>query len=639
MASFRAWRQRILWRTLRGAAAGWALVIYLARLPVDVALCAFDLMYVNLLKQGVVRRRRGASCASVDALSGRQACAISVKYKNRWLVRVVCPHVSLDRTPGDPYSPCHTGRDGRRPRWWRVGSVAVAGCVALGTAWGIYSMPRRVANGEPAAVEIDEAEALARILDRASQAFEAGRFARAAKLYEDALERDPALADAEFRLGTCRLRLGDRLNARRSFGAAVVLNPKLTRARLALAAVLLAEGETAEAVDMARSVLDAAPTDTRAATVLCDALAANKEYAEAALVAQRFPNDIGLGLRAGKALMAARDFPGAKALLERLIRDGADTLAVRVLLAKCCAAGGEDAAAEQACQAILRRDPNNAWAHLWLAEAYLKRGDLAKARAHADAAQRTAKEDRPILRPAPRVATAPPPAAEPRASKARTPSRAVSHPKPPRPVTMQASAVPTPWFAVAQASSRKSDLELAKRLLRDGDTRAAQAVASKLAMAADFAHASLVYAFIYHWQGDLKRARSEYERVLQLEAGNASAMANLAMLLADEGRDCMRAYQLASKAHRIEPGNFRFQDAYAWALVRVGRHAEAIETLRRLSAQRPKDALVRLHLGQAYFGVGNYERSRRELEAALLLTREDRVVAMARATLARLKQI
>lgn len=708
-------------------AAAWVFATFAVRLPFDLLLCALDSVWVNLLKQIGGGRLDKKPCLIVDALSGNLCCAVSRKYKNRWLFRLVCPHIGSRPMPGVPYSPCTARPDSIRPLWLRLAAAVVLASspVLLWRAWpSLHELPAMVTQ---AAAPIFEAM---RKQGRASQpapdehgiakeaaaaadvCFEREDYARAARQYMHALNVDPALVHAQYKLGLCHLALGDKAAARLCLRAALALKPNWPEATLELARLERSLGNMDAAVDLAERVLEADPENHEALDVLsparpaqaaapadsddgrcdpaaaamlgrnCRALFEKGQFAEAREYARRalalMPANVAMKVLLAKCLIETGERGQAKPILREILTNEPGRTDLRLELAACYDEDGESRLAEVEYRTALRADPKCVKAHLWLAEAYLKRGDIERAYSHSNAAiaQVQKSDETPVEARAlaPRTKAAEPDAHGRAASAPKRPDRpqirspasdaggeapAQAAPsslgflptrlastrrpkaKPPRieeqaPTAQLGAPAPEPRLAIAQACKRRAELMRVDESLARGDTGQAKDVARSLSMQGDEVHAALALAFVHQSERDLAQAKKEYDRALEADPTNLTALANLACVLADEGKQCARAVELAEQAYEREPANVRFADVYGWMQVRFGSDAKGIKMLRDLAAQHPNDSLVRMHLGMAYLGMGNYRKAKVELRAVVALNADAADAAKARTILARL---
>ena len=713
MDPFRVWRHRLLWHVFYWGAALWVVLIFLVSLPVDFVFCLIDLARVNCLK---LKRSRGVpGCVIVDALTGGPCCAASRKYRNRWLLKLVCPYIGNRPLPGAPYSPCHADPKAIFPLWVRAAVIVVA-LIFLYRMWPREETATEEVYYEAVATAdvtasspLRHDEPLPDAAGRAREMFAAGEsclgqrdYAGARQHYEVALEYQPALAEAHYGLALSQLGLGKEKEARSSMRAGLKLKPHWPEASMLLARIELALGNLADAEVFARQARDGDAQNESALELLLQIDAAKKREAERAREVQpnpaaiekvcrslfeagrfaeakrhteqalaRQPSHVPLMVLLARCYRHTGDRNRAKAALWQILKSYPHRTDLRVQLAAWHDEDGETSRAELEYRKALSTDPNCNAARRWLAAAEREREkvQIAKAsqkRETADArggptrtlvptwGQRSQTRQPAESQPEPRRylrlshQTTRPATNQQRTAQQRTHARllptrlSMTAPRPvapqpkrqPKPKRRMDVRVTVPPYAISQHCPRRAELEQAARSLAQGKWNDALRIASRLGLFGDQIHAGLVRAFKEHAQQNTRRARDEYERVLELDSSNLTARANLACLLAEATDEYERALSLAREAHRAETGNLRFADVHAWALARSGAQVEGAKALKSLAKRHRTDSLICLHLAWTHLAAGNRRGARDELVNVLSMARDQCQVKAARATLA-----
>jgi putative PEP-CTERM system TPR-repeat lipoprotein len=96
----------------------------------------------------------------------------------------------------------------------------------------------------------------------------------------------------------------------------------------------------------------------------------------------------------------------------------------------------------------------------------------------------------------------------------------------------------------------------------------------------------------YLTERDDARARANYEKLLEIDGGNAGYANNLAWLHIDTNPN--RALELAQRAYDAQPDSPAIADTLGWILVKAGRSADAVPLLRRAATM--DNAEIRYHL-------------------------------------------
>ena len=87
-----------------------------------------------------------------------------------------------------------------------------------------------------------------------------------------------------------------------------------------------------------------------------------------------------------------------------------------------------------------------------------------------------------------------------------------------------------------------------------------------------------IYALLgeaYHDRGDNVSSDSSFERSLRINPGDALVLNNYSYYLALRGIRLDQAEQMARMAVTLEPGDYSYEDTYAWVLYKLGRFRDA----------------------------------------------------------------
>jgi Tfp pilus assembly protein PilF len=155
-----------------------------------------------------------------------------------------------------------------------------------------------------------------------------------------------------------------------------------------------------------------------------------------------------------------------------------------------------------------------------------------------------------------------------------------------------------------------------------GDAKSAEAVLEK-AVQSDpkSVLASLLLARTLLATGRINEAKARYRMALQLQPNNASALNDLAYLMADSGENLDQALSYAQRglqyAARDASLRTSLSDTLGWIYVKKNMNDTAVETYRPLVRDNPGNASYRYHFGTALYQKGDKQDARIELEAAL----------------------
>lgn len=114
---------------------------------------------------------------------------------------------------------------------------------------------------------------------------------------------------------------------------------------------------------------------------------------------------------------------------------------------------------------------------------------------------------------------------------------------------------------------------------------------------------SLTRARLARQQGDLDRARAEFERAIAENPTLTIAYMGAADIDRERG-DYRSAERNYSRAAELEPGNFEAQFGHGLSLQMLNRLTEAVRAYLRALTIRPDDLIANLNLGTTYLQIG-----------------------------------
>jgi tetratricopeptide (TPR) repeat protein len=123
-------------------------------------------------------------------------------------------------------------------------------------------------------------------------------------------------------------------------------------------------------------------------------------------------------------------------------------------------------------------------------------------------------------------------------------------------------------------------------------------------------------------QGDLRNALMAFSKASDADPKRADSYVNMGRVLVQEG-DIERAKQILEKALSLDASLARAHYFYAKALRAEGNYDEAIQHLRIVEQQYPKDRVVINDIGRIYFLEHKYENAVSELKQVLAIDPED----------------
>ena len=124
-----------------------------------------------------------------------------------------------------------------------------------------------------------------------------------------------------------------------------------------------------------------------------------------------------------------------------------------------------------------------------------------------------------------------------------------------------------------------------------------------------YLQAASTLALCYDKLGVPDKSIRLYETILEVDAGNIFTMNNLAYVLAVQGKELLKAKELAIKAVTAEPENPSYLDTLGWVLFRLGEYEKAREYLEKAERIDLREAEIRDHLSQVYEKLGDHQKA------------------------------
>jgi tetratricopeptide (TPR) repeat protein len=106
------------------------------------------------------------------------------------------------------------------------------------------------------------------------------------------------------------------------------------------------------------------------------------------------------------------------------------------------------------------------------------------------------------------------------------------------------------------------------------------------------------------------------KRVIDLDPKHVQALNYLAFTYAETSQNLSEAEDLAHRALDLQPNDGYILDTVGWVYFKQGKTAEAIRFLEAAQRQKPKEAIVAEHLGDAYYVFELVDKARAMYERA-----------------------
>lgn len=121
----------------------------------------------------------------------------------------------------------------------------------------------------------------------------------------------------------------------------------------------------------------------------------------------------------------------------------------------------------------------------------------------------------------------------------------------------------------------------------------------------------------YHYLEAYQLSDQYYDKALQLNPANATALNNFAYHLALRGEDLEKALRMAEKAVQADPENAAFLDTYGWVYYQMGNYHEAERWIgKALNLPDDQSAAILEHYGDVMYKLGRKEEAIRYWEKA-----------------------
>jgi tetratricopeptide (TPR) repeat protein len=122
---------------------------------------------------------------------------------------------------------------------------------------------------------------------------------------------------------------------------------------------------------------------------------------------------------------------------------------------------------------------------------------------------------------------------------------------------------------------------------------------------------------LHEQMGQADKSIEVMRRLLELEPHNASALNFIGYTLADQGKELDEAERLIRRALLLNPGNGAITDSLGWVLYQRGRYRESLEYLMRADRTTPGEAVIIMHMGDAYLKLGQRKTAIEQYKKAL----------------------
>jgi len=446
----------------------------------------------------------------------------------------------------------------------------------------------------------------------------------AAKDAEHAIALDPSLNEAYFELASLRIRLGDLTGAMTIVQAAIARWPFDPRAHILLGNLAEETGDLDRAADAYQEVIDLRPRSNTGYTRLADVRIRQERLEDAFDVfvecTDACVNAPGCWFRRVRLARARAAPTGSPATLDRAVAQEIATMADAL-------ASDPEQAAVIASRFLAIDDEPLLLA--FVQHSARKRANLVELNHYLGLLYQRLDRDKDAIAAFKRVPHQSRFYLESRVKLAITLSELGRHRE--AVAAIDAAIVHEPEV-VELWSMKGALLERAGRL-----DLAVPALGRAAGLAPERVELSYRLAVVAWKRRDAAVTIDALNRVIELSPRDAIALNFLGFVLAELGRDLDRAERLVRRALELHVGNKgSYIDTLGWIQFRLGRRAEAIETLTAAVELLPTEPGVLEHLGDVYLADGQPEPASSPYLRALELTREPAAQARLRRKLRKL---
>src|SRR5437870_7233934 len=122
---------------------------------------------------------------------------------------------------------------------------------------------------------------------------------------------------------------------------------------------------------------------------------------------------------------------------------------------------------------------------------------------------------------------------------------------------------------------------------------------------------------------DYPKERDAYEKLLVIKPEFFPALNNLAYLYAERLNDLDKAYDLARKAHDLQPQDAAAADTLGWVLYKRGDYQQALTILQESAEKAADRPEIQFHLGMTAYMMGQTDLAKVALRKAAAQPRSE----------------
>ncbi|MDD5571915.1 MAG: tetratricopeptide repeat protein [Bacteroidales bacterium] len=109
---------------------------------------------------------------------------------------------------------------------------------------------------------------------------------------------------------------------------------------------------------------------------------------------------------------------------------------------------------------------------------------------------------------------------------------------------------------------------------------------------------------------DYASSDESYEKCIEIDSKNATALNNYSYFLVLRNKDLEKAEEMAKKANNLSPDNSAYEDTYGWVLYKRQNYSEAKKWIEKaMNHDGNNDSVILEHYGDILYKLGEIEKS------------------------------
>lgn len=433
-------------------------------------------------------------------------------------------------------------------------------------------------------------------------AMDAGNPDEAVIWFKKALQKNPEMAMAHFKLGQVYRQKGDPRQAYGQLSRAVQQDPTLKEARKEMAFVLVENRALEQAVEVCRKYLEVNGDDEDIYLILGNALAYTKKLAEAIEImteaTKKYPDSTSVKVTLAKMMVAGGKVAEGRALLEKVVEENPEDIHEQMALAQVYQKIERFDLAVMTLEQVKKRFPESPLPYLSLAQLSLQKNQPDQAKEILLEAENAGINDSGLFRLYAMI------------------------------VHRQGdSETALKYFVKAVDVAPEAQLQLNQMILVDYHSylknfKEAQKILETI-IAADESKKTLKSKVVelFLAQGEFEQARTSVDALLKENAGDARGHF-LKGLMMMQDKDVVEAREQFSKAKELAPNAAENQFLYGLTFMNESQDISITEISEALK-KNPELVKARIALAELFAKKGDYQASLDELDRVLAKRSDD----------------